>query len=401
MEENKQNIADCVFDYASDFSEGLAWVKREGKSFCINKQGVNVFPTLRYEYALPFSDGYASIYDQGEQFYIDINGIAKYGKKPFGYAMSFSEGVAFVRYKDETTWYCVDKEFNELFAIDEYAPHSSYTEGYAIVRRESVVPYDQPEDYEYNFIDKQDVDDMGIGGDDKCYEYNFIDKQGHLISDVWYLDAEPFSEGFALVGIEYCEWDDEITFNYIDTQGHILYKEANFYNASSFSEGLGAVALESGRNDVSFSHCYVDKCGNLVMPYKLNIVPNSQASILGELYHSASSFHEGIACIGWEFADGMDGHFINHDGKILYEFSWDSEYFIYPYKEGFAGFADVIDVELQKQYFVDINGENIFGKYFDKIHPFSEGMAIVNDNGKNYFIDKKGNSLHITDCHTS
>jgi hypothetical protein len=145
---------------------------------------------------------------------------------------------------------------------------------------------------------------------------------------------------------------------------------------------------------ISFK-CYVGKYGEFVMPYKIN------SPISFKLRDNfVTSFQEGIALIRCKCEDGMDCHLIDHNGKVLYLFSRDEAYFGFGYQEGLAGLVNITENE-DRWYFVDINGKNIFGKFFDHINPFHEGMAIVTDNDKSYFIDNNGNSLHITDCHTS
>ncbi|MBT9874151.1 hypothetical protein GPL06_15305 [Bacteroides salyersiae] len=57
----------CQFDYASDFSDGLARVEINDKSGFVNKTGKMVIP-CKYEGASDFSEGLASVYINNDSF---------------------------------------------------------------------------------------------------------------------------------------------------------------------------------------------------------------------------------------------------------------------------------------------------------------------------------------------
>ena len=63
----KLELRPCQFDYASDFSDGLARVEINDKSGFVNKTGKMVIP-CKYEGASDFSEGLASVYINNDSF---------------------------------------------------------------------------------------------------------------------------------------------------------------------------------------------------------------------------------------------------------------------------------------------------------------------------------------------
>ncbi len=70
---NNKLIIGFKYDYVSEFSEGLASVKLNGKWGYIDKKGKVVIP-LKYDRTFDFSDGKASVQLNGREFKIDKNG---------------------------------------------------------------------------------------------------------------------------------------------------------------------------------------------------------------------------------------------------------------------------------------------------------------------------------------
>jgi len=71
---NEQNIIiPAQFDYADEFSEGFAKVKKNGKWGYINEKGKTVIP-FQFAGASNFENGKAVVYKNGNLFYIDTKG---------------------------------------------------------------------------------------------------------------------------------------------------------------------------------------------------------------------------------------------------------------------------------------------------------------------------------------
>lgn len=419
------------FDNVSNFREGFAAVEIDGRYYFIDKKGENAFPLLKFEQMSNFNEGWAIVRIDGIICCINKSGELHYAKHELENIKDFHEGIAFARYKGSEAWVAIDKDFNEIFSLGEYVPYSDFHEGYAIVRRtkkesseDSIWYYqafpdkgnvlvdgqeemeaqrafeDNPDEYLDEFegmVNEESQEERPIE-----YEYNFIDKTGKLLLPKWCLGARDFTEGFAVVRIDSRAMDCDITqryeYNYINREGELLLGD-NIYYAESFSEGLGAIAMQDDDGGLSFSCCYANTKGELVMPQKLKFMPGSRPDREGHRYSSASSFSEGVACIGWKYLNGMDGELIDHEGNCIYSFNRECESLISGFKEGLAIFAEnesIKPIKYRRVYYIDKSGKEMFvDKHFDDACPFSEGMAVVKIDGKYHYIDKDGNFLHV------
>jgi len=106
-------ITNARFDYAKDFSEGLAPVRVRDKWGYIDKSGRMVIEP-KFDDADPFSDGLARI-EQGELFgYIDHNGAVVI-RPQFKVADKFSDGLALV----SNTWNEKEFAFRDYYYINK------------------------------------------------------------------------------------------------------------------------------------------------------------------------------------------------------------------------------------------------------------------------------------------
>ena len=80
------------YDYVAEYSEGLAWVRLNGKYGFIDKSGTEVIP-CKYDYAYFFSEGLAEVKLNGKYGFIDKSGRLVIPCKYDG-TYSFSEGLA-------------------------------------------------------------------------------------------------------------------------------------------------------------------------------------------------------------------------------------------------------------------------------------------------------------------
>jgi hypothetical protein len=122
------------YDEFSDFSDGLASVKKDGKWGVINKEGIEVIPIVyENQFALFFSEGLARVRKKGYYGYVN-----KVGEEiiPCIYEdanYDFSEGFANV--KKDGKWGIVNKEGKELIPIIyDYA--WPFSEGLASVKKD-------------------------------------------------------------------------------------------------------------------------------------------------------------------------------------------------------------------------------------------------------------------------
>lgn len=100
-------LANRRFEFAGDFSEGMAPVSIGELSGFINKAGAVVIQP-RFTEAYSFSDGLALVSDNGRYGYVDRNGV--YVIRPqFEHAESFAEGRAVVGDRDSTSFWYIDR----------------------------------------------------------------------------------------------------------------------------------------------------------------------------------------------------------------------------------------------------------------------------------------------------
>jgi hypothetical protein len=87
-------VIPLIYDYISPFSEGLAYVEKDGKCGYIDKTGKVIIPLI-YEIAQSFSEGLAAVEKDGKWGYIDKTGKVAI---PFEYvsAQPFEGGMAYV-----------------------------------------------------------------------------------------------------------------------------------------------------------------------------------------------------------------------------------------------------------------------------------------------------------------
>jgi hypothetical protein len=158
----------------------------------------------------------------------------------------------------------------------------------------------------------------------------YIDKTGALVVEPRFDLADDFSDGMAVV-----TENDKI--GYIDASGSVVI-QPQFYpvpdeDTAAFSDGLAAVLTGAG-TDVRWGA--IDKTGKLVIPAQ---------------YVVASKFSDGLCCV-----------MVEKDGQQLWGY-------------------------------VDKMGTMVIEPRFKYPADFHEGMAVVRLDGRNFFIDRKGDEV--------
>jgi|GEM_PF-1510341 len=234
---NSETIIPFIFDWAGNFSEGLAVVEQNGKYGYIDTEG-NIAIPLHFDFAYDFHGGTAFIEIKDRR--VLINTI---GEQISNHHFSNSEGRS-DDYFSEDLAYVIDYE----------------TEKYGYINRkgELIIPfiYDNALDFK-----------EGYASVEKGDKYGYIDKEGNIVIPFIYDYADSFSEGLAVVEING-------KYGLIDKLGYekisIIYEDAKEY-----SEGLAAVK-KNGR------YGYINKYGNEQIPF---------------IYEDAKEFSEGLAAV--------------------------------------------------------------------------------------------------------
>lgn len=225
INENGEVVIEPKYDYAGEFSRGLADVKIGGKDGYINKEGAIVVEP-KYDQTCVFYEDIARIKDDGKYGYINRKGMIVVEPKYDEADNEFSEGLARIKvdgkygYIDKRGWIVVEPKYDNAY---------EFSEGLAIIK---------------------------IGR-----KYGYINKTGEIVVEPKYDAASEFSEGMAAVGIgEYLgeKW------GYINKYGEIVV-EPKYDKAYEFSEGLAAVQIGDYPKD---NWGCINKDGDVIVPIK-------------------------------------------------------------------------------------------------------------------------------------
>lgn len=240
------------FDWAGDFSEGLAPVQVDGRFGFIGTSGeIRIEP--RFEYAGGFSCGRAPALAGGRWGYLDATGSFAI-PAAYDWAGAFREGLAPVAadsaygYIDTNGAYAGPMRFSDARA---------YSGGYAAVR------FGDGENGAWGFVDRQGsmaipplFDDVPGGFSEGLalvrvesempYRSGFIDTSGGFAIDTLYDAAGDFHQGRAAVGRG--EWRGnrfEGVWGYVDTTGRLV-TGLTYLEAGPFQDGTALVRLLNG-----------------------------------------------------------------------------------------------------------------------------------------------------------
>ena len=197
----------------------------------------------------------------------------------------------------------------------------------------------------------------------------YIDNRGRILIDPKFDEADPFSEGMALIKLDW-------KFGFIDQTGRIVIPP-QFISARSFHHGLARVMIYV--ND-ALKTGYIDKTGRWIVPAQFTV---------------GDDFSEGRAVIGvGGSVHRGKGRALLSEGPIKYNF------------------IDVNGTVISKQYFdgaglnfsegllavkvnglwgyVNSSGDMVIAPQFDDAAEFSEGLAAVAINFRWGYINKTG-----------
>ncbi|GIU83225.1 MAG: hypothetical protein KatS3mg006_2289 [Pyrinomonadaceae bacterium] len=290
IDESGKIVVEPKFDYAGDFSDGLAPVAQEvgnRRIFgYINSKGEIVIP-MQFEDAKEFSEGLATVRINGKYGYIDTSG--KVVVEPvFWKAWSFSEGrgrvLQIVEEKGNFLYGFVDKE-GRVVIKPQYLFARDFREGLAAVLVE-------------------------VGED---FRMGFIDKEGRMVIRPKFGIARDFSEGLAVViqNVEPYLFEEDVLgsekeckkmkWAYINKKGKVVIK-GNFQNASDFSEGVAVVRINN-------KICLIDGSGKVVVTMDF-----PQTAVVG-------NFFRGVGIAPLHHMGGLK--FIDKTGKIVIQTDFD------------------------------------------------------------------------------
>lgn len=238
------------FEWASDFSEGLAVVAIGGKSGYLDETG-NYAIQPQFDFADSFSKGLAAVRIGDRAGFIDRTGAFVIPPR-FEYTYSFSEGLATVKLGGK--WGYIDMS-GRLVIQPQFVGVDHFVEGMARV----VVDPEQG--------------------------YGYVDTKGTLVIPLQFKHAMAFSEGLAAVAIK--DKRHGSLWGYLDPTGTFVIAP-QFDTAESFADGRAYVVRGGGEP----FRGYIDKSGRTLF----------SSAVPEEPPHSAPAA-TGLRREGWEFVD--------------------------------------------------------------------------------------------------
>ena len=191
-----------IFDYVTDFKNGISEVELNDKYNFINTKG-KLLSLKWFDYLGSFADGFAAVELNGKWNFIDSKGGLLLPNQWFGVVNNFYEGFAVVELNGKLNFINTKGELllpNQWF---EYC--GTFKDGFAKIK---------------------------LNG-----KYNFIDTKGRLLfKNQWFDYCGTFKEGFAVVELN-GKW------NFIDSKGNLLSPNQWFDYVYNFYKGFAEVKL--------------------------------------------------------------------------------------------------------------------------------------------------------------
>jgi hypothetical protein len=272
----------------------------------------------------------------------------------------------------------------------------------------------------------------GLAAVTKDNKSGFINTQGKVVVPLIYEDARYFSEGMAFVVLNG-------NTGFVNKTGALVIP-AKYSSAGPFSDGLSAVVLENGKCG------YINKTGTMVIEAKFDhakefykgyaIAIIGRKSVVIDKMGKTVPLPEGLNPVGvcgpgiFIVNTPLDKYgMADRTGKLVLDTIYDylpawQTYSTTKYlpvrKDGLNGWVDMkgtvifppqftktislendslrgvarFDAELatEKWYVVNLRSRKVItARGYDKIHPFNNGMAMVEMDGSIGYVDLKGN----------
>ncbi len=369
-------VVPCIYNELFDFNDGLAVAALNGLYGAINTKGSVVIPFKYKKMHSSFADGMVKAMIPGGDFglwgVIDSTGEEVL---PFKYqsAEMFSEGLAAVKLNNR--WGYVNTKGEKVIDF-VFSEARSFKNGFGFVkmngwwglinkRGEVKIPYVYQESYSY-------VDEIGhLELKDSLGNYGVADTNNNIIVPFRYQSIDRFSEGRAIVKILKPYTGERFVEPYlcgvINSKGEEIIPCVH----ERLEKVDGGVFMDMKTYEA------FDSVGKKMAPPKSNWLC---WSCTGK-YCKIDCFSEGLAAVcnpkgEWGYVDVKGNEVIPCSFENAFSFH-----------EGLA-----IVEENRKRFFVNKNGQDVFPMLFDDVDGhFNNGIAIVKLKGKFGAIDTSGN----------
>lgn len=346
-------VVPCMYDYVYPFSEGLALVELERKFGYINAQGKTVIP-LKYDKAQPFSNGRTKV-------------EVIFGKRTDG---QFKAGY-------------VDKTGKEIIPL-QYLGLTNYRDSLAIIWDGN---YNGYIDYsgkvvikpQYKFASRFVENRAWVATQIPTYDVlagGFLHKQALLINPqgkqlhtVKNAGFESFSEGLCLMIAK--TNDSTIIRYFIDKQGKKVLDVSEYDAVHGFTEGLAAV-MKDGKLG------FIDRTGKLAIPcqYAINFKWFRQ-----DHKRTLFKFINGRTAV--MLASDQNWNIIDKQGKTLFSRN-------YQYLQ-VATVNQILAKRNNHWGILSPKGEVILPLKYTAVKPFKNGLALVRQGKRWFYVDREGN----------
>jgi hypothetical protein len=295
----------------------------------------------QYEDARPFYEGLAAVKKDGKYGYIDEAGKTVL---PFGYveALDFHNGWAFVGLRwvleDPYSYYprciVIDRNGRSLRGSVACQSIGDYSDGFISINGGE--RYFDEDHRDLGLRPEYAEIGLGYGFHEglTVYSHNdlygYMDKSGNLAIEARFTKAGGFSGGLASVQVILGDY------GYIDKTGELVIR-AEFLNAYGFGEGMALVQLEESQ------YAVIDQGGNIKSRVSMRI-------------DRAGSFSDGLCPVGRRKE--------SPDSSVPYG--------------------------TEEWGFIDSTGKLVIAFGYDRVTPFTNGIAQVMVDGKIGYIDKTG-----------
>ena len=208
--------------------------------------------------------------------------------------------------------------------------------------------------------------------DQESRKYGFFNKEGEVVIEPQFAYAADFSEGLGLVA--FVEGSGPAEHGFIDVNGELVI-EPQFKRSKSFSNGYAAVLKGS-------EYGYINPQGEMV----IILEHLSGFQLIGH-----DDFSDGVARLGYRKTKTESQQeteyfvaYINTNGEMVIPPIYETGTY---FNEGLALVQDE-----QTEYYIDTEGNVVMEFDQEKFFrcPFQEGLACVTENGKRGFINRDG-----------
>ncbi len=379
---NGKRVIPATFDYAENFSEGVALVKNKPQEMLIDKSGkpkpLTAYPadnTIRLDMGYGHTNDPIKI-TVWECAYIDYNGEIVL-KTEFTDAYSFMNGKAMVVDGDKYNY--IDPKGKLVgtwkeFPDDYHADFKKGKFGYINKNGELAIEYkfDYAEDFE-NGIAKIRIGDRNTG------KFAYINRKGAFKTKM-YSSLSDYENDVA-----YASLDNKYVL--IDTSGKEISKY--YDDIGKFNENYAWAKLKNKYTFISIKgqqfDLWFDEAGDfsngrakIKIADKWGFVSKSGEISTQPIYDNVFNYQNNIAKVEKDDKSA----FIDLNGKVITE--WYDRIFM------FSDERAVICKE-NKWGYIDINGRVVIKPTYDRAFAFSNGQALVVSNGQMITIDKQGN----------